>query len=72
MISRSVNDPSRVIRMMIVGDTTTWSVLLTTRAVIYDYNIAIIQADLLIQLDLQHHLGSTKILGQPVGGKQPY
>jgi hypothetical protein len=40
MFSRSVNDTSRVIRMMIVGDATTWSVNSDdTRGVIYNHKI---------------------------------
>ncbi len=30
MFARSINDTSRVIRMTIVGDATTWNVILTT------------------------------------------
>ncbi len=30
MFSRSINDTSRNVRMMIVSDTTTWNVILTT------------------------------------------
>jgi hypothetical protein len=45
MFSRSINDTSRVIRMMIVGDATTWSVTSdNSRGVICDPNVFIIQA----------------------------
>ncbi len=49
MLSRSVNDSTRVIRMMIISDASTWSVTYdhhsdNSRGVIYDGNILIIQA----------------------------
>jgi hypothetical protein len=47
--SRSAKDTSRVIRMMIVSDTTTWSIIYDchsydSRGTIYDRNVVIIQA----------------------------
>jgi hypothetical protein len=40
MLSRSINDTSRVVRMMIVGNDTTWSVTSDdSRGVIYDPNL---------------------------------
>jgi hypothetical protein len=51
MFSWSVNDTSSIVRMMIVGDATTWRVILEpscqnddSRVVFYDRNIFIIQA----------------------------
>jgi hypothetical protein len=45
MFSRSVKDTSRVIRMTIISDSTTWSVTSDdSRGVIYNCNIFIIQA----------------------------
>jgi hypothetical protein len=45
MLSKSINDTSRIIRMMIVGDATTWSVTSDdSRGVIYNCNIFIIEA----------------------------
>jgi len=49
MFSRSVNDTSGVVRLMIIGDTTTWSITYdhhsdNYRGVIYDHNTFIIQA----------------------------
>jgi hypothetical protein len=45
MFSRSVNDISRVNRIMIVGDATTWSVTSdNSRGVIYGHEIFIILA----------------------------
>jgi hypothetical protein len=45
--SRSVNDTSRVVRMKIVSDATTWSITYdghTSRGVVYVGNIFVIQA----------------------------
>jgi hypothetical protein len=42
MFARSINDTSRVVRMMIVGDATTWSVIIESS--FYDRNMFIIQA----------------------------
>ncbi len=47
--SRSVNDTSRIIRIMIVSDATTWSITddchsNNSRGVIYNHNIFVIQA----------------------------
>jgi len=42
--SRSINDTSRVISMMIVSDATIWSVTNDSRVVIYNLNMFIIQA----------------------------
>jgi hypothetical protein len=49
MFSRSINDTSRVARMMTVGDATTWSVNYDCysndfRGIIYNCNMFIIQA----------------------------
>ncbi len=49
MFSQSLNDTSRVIRMTIVGDITTWSITYdchsdNSRGVIYNNNIFIVQA----------------------------
>ncbi len=45
MFSKRMNDPSRVTKMTIVGDATTWNVTSDdSRGVIYDRNIFIIQA----------------------------
>jgi hypothetical protein len=45
MFSRSINEASRVIRMMIVGDATTWSITSDdSRGVMYDCYILIMQA----------------------------
>jgi len=45
MYCKSVNDTSRVIRMTIVGDATTWSITSDDyRGVIYNRNIFTIQA----------------------------
>jgi hypothetical protein len=51
MFSRSLNDTFSVVRMTIVGDATTWSVILEpsclnddSRVVIYDRNMFMIQA----------------------------
>ncbi len=49
VFSRSLNDTSRVVRIMIIGDITTWSITYNRhsdyfRGVIYYYNIFIIQA----------------------------
>jgi hypothetical protein len=45
VFSRSLNDTSRVVRMTIVDDATTWSDISDdSRGVIYDHNIFIIQA----------------------------
>ncbi len=45
MFSKGLNDTSRVVRMMIVGDATTWSVTSDdSGSAIYDCNISIIQA----------------------------
>jgi hypothetical protein len=41
---RSINDTSRVIRMMIVSDATIWSVTNDSRVVIYNRNMFITQA----------------------------
>jgi hypothetical protein len=43
LFSRSINDTPRVIRMMVLGDATTWSVILMTRVVIYDRNSSFIE-----------------------------
>jgi hypothetical protein len=45
MLSRSLNDTSRVIKMIIIDDAMTWSVTFEDSAdVIYDRNMYIIQA----------------------------
>jgi hypothetical protein len=44
MFSSSVNDTSSFVRMMIIGDATTWSIIVESGVVIYDRNMFIIQA----------------------------
>jgi hypothetical protein len=57
MFSRSLNDTSRVIRMTIIADTTTWSITYNchsedSRGVIYDGSIFVIRLkfDLIVKL----------------------
>ncbi len=45
MFSMAINDTSRVVRIMLIGDATTWSVTSdNSRGVIYNCNVFIIQA----------------------------